>query len=109
MRNFKRSARLYGILILWCASTEVFLTAGPAHQSVDAFEKAMEQNDQSIAPSMLYAYAALMENVPFANGAPNLTVDIPAMVQMAEERRVPIGGKDFKTGQAMVMSVPAAA
>src|SRR5438445_10833710 len=109
MRNFKKSAGLDRIVIVWCASTEVFLTAGPAHQSVDAFEKAMEQNDQSIAPSMLYAYAALMENVPFANGAPNLTVDIPAMVQMAEERRVPIGGKDFKTGQTMMKSVLAPA
>src|SRR5260370_33482820 len=69
----------------------------------------MEQNDQSIAPSMLYAYAALMENVPFANGAPNLTVDIPAVVQMAEERRVPIGGKAFKTGHTMMKSVLAPA
>src|SRR3989475_11337185 len=79
IRNFKKSAGLDRIVIVWCASTEVFLTPGPAHQSIDAFEKAMEQNDQSIAPSMLYAYAALMENVPFANGAPNLTVGNPAM------------------------------
>src|SRR5437870_4054674 len=105
IRNFKKSAGLDRIVIVWCASTEVFLTPGPAHQSVDAFEKAMEQNDQSIAPSMLYAYAALMENVPFANGAPNLTVDLPVMERLAEERHVPIGGKDFKTGQTMMKSV----
>jgi len=94
---------------VWCASTEVFLIPGPAHQTLAAFEKAMEQNDPSIAPSMLYGYAALMENVPFANGAPNLTVDIPALERLADERRVPIGGKDFKTGQTMMKTVLAPA
>src|SRR2546423_5984051 len=88
--------------MVWCASTEVFITPGPAHQSLAAFEQAMEQNDQAIAPSMLYAWAALMEGVPFANGAPNLTVDVPALEQLAEERHLPIGGKDFKTGQTMM-------
>src|SRR5204863_309462 len=81
------------LVMIWAASTEVFLTSGPAHQTMEAFERAMEQNDPAIAPSMLYAYAALMENVPFANGAPNLTVDIPVLVRLAEERRLPIGGK----------------
>src|SRR5438045_9210118 len=76
---------------------------------MEAFERAMEQNDPAIAPSMLYAYAALMENVPFANGAPNLTVDIPVLVRLAEERRLPIGGKDFKTGQTMMKTVLAPA
>src|SRR6266545_652037 len=109
MRNFKQSAGLDRLVVVWCASTEVFLTPGPAHQSLQTFEQAMEQNDQSIAPSMLYAYAALLENVPFANGAPNLTVDIPVLERMAEERRVPIGGKDFKTGQTMMKSVLAPA
>ena len=97
------------VVIVWCASTEVFLTAGPAHQSLAALEKAMEQNDVAIAPSMLYAYAALMEGVPFANGAPNLTVDVPALERLAEERKVPIGGKDFKTGQTMMKTVLAPA
>src|SRR5260370_5351151 len=69
----------------------------------------MEPTGQSIAPSMLYTYAAAMENVPFANGAPNLTVDLPVMERLAEERRVPIGGKDFKTGQMMMKSVLAPA
>jgi myo-inositol-1-phosphate synthase len=108
MRNFKQSAKLDRIVVVWCASTEVFLTPGPAHQSLAAFEKAMEQNDQSIAPSMLYAYAALMENVPFANGAPNLTVDLPVMEKLADEHHVPIGGKDFKTGQTMMERARAA-
>ena len=97
------------VVIVWCASTEVFITPGPVHQSLAAFEKAMEQNDPAIAPSMLYGYAALMENVPFANGAPNLTVDIPALERLAEERKLPIGGKDFKTGQTMMKSVLAPA
>src|SRR5437773_10305912 len=69
----------------------------------------MEQNDPAIAPSMLYAYAALMENVPFANGAHNLTVDVPALQHLAEERKLPIGGKDFKTGQTMMKTVLAPA
>jgi len=109
MRSFKKTAGLDRLVVVWCASTEVFMTPGPAHQSLAAFEKAMEQNDQSIAPSMIYAYAALMENIPFANGAPNLTVDLPVMEGLAEERRVPIGGKDFKTGQTMMKSVLAPA
>jgi myo-inositol-1-phosphate synthase len=95
--------------MVWAASTEIFLAPGPTHQTLATFEKAMDQNDHSIAPSMLYAYAALMENVPFANGAPNLTVDIPALERLAVERKVPIGGKDFKTGQTMMKTVLAPA
>ncbi len=109
MRNFKKSAGCDRLVLVWCASTEVFITPGPAHQTLAAFERAMEQNDPSIAPSMLYGWAALMENVPFANGAPNLTVDIPALTKLAEDRRVPIGGKDFKTGQTMMKTVLAPA
>ncbi|MGH7569881.1 MAG: inositol-3-phosphate synthase [Gemmatimonadales bacterium] len=109
VRAFKRASGAARLVMVWCASTEVFLTAGPAHQSLPAFEKAMEQNDPAIAPSMLYAYAALMEGVPFANGAPNLTVDIPVLERLAEERQLPIGGKDFKTGQTMMKTVLAPA
>jgi myo-inositol-1-phosphate synthase len=109
IRAFKQRAGCDRLVLVWCASTEVFLTPGPAHQTLAAFEQAMDQNDPAIAPSMLYAWAALMENVPFANGAPNLTVDIPAIVGLAEERRVPIGGKDFKTGQTMMKTVLAPA
>ena len=107
IRTFKKTVDR--VVIVWCASTEVFITPGPAHQSLAAFEKAMDQNDPAIAPSMLYGYAALMEGVPFANGAPNLTVDIPALERLAEERKVAIGGKDFKTGQTMMKSVLAPA
>ncbi len=109
MRQFKKSSGADRLVIVWCASTEVFITPGPAHQTLASLEKAMEQNDPSIAPSMLYAYAALMEGVPFANGAPNLTVDIPALERLAEEKKLPIGGKDFKTGQTMMKTVLAPA
>ncbi|MBI1966363.1 MAG: inositol-3-phosphate synthase [Gemmatimonadetes bacterium] len=109
IRRFKQTAGVDRVVIVWCASTEVFITPGPAHQTLTAFEKAMEQNDPAIAPSMLYAWAALMENVPFANGAPNLCVDIPALMKLAEDRQVAIGGKDFKTGQTMMKTVLAPA
>jgi myo-inositol-1-phosphate synthase len=109
IRDFRQRSGAQRLVMIWAASTEVFLTPGPAHQSLAAFEKAMAANDPAIAPSMLYAYAALMEGVPFANGAPNLTVDIPALERLAEERHVPIGGKDFKTGQTMMKTVLAPA
>ena len=109
IREFKKSSGVSRVVVVWAASTEVFITPGPAHQSLAAFERAMEQNDPAIAPSMLYAYAALMENVPFANGAPNLCVDVPALAALAHERKIPIGGKDFKTGQTMMKTVLAPA
>jgi myo-inositol-1-phosphate synthase len=105
IRAFKERAKCDRLVMLWCASTEVFISPGPAHRSLKAFEKAMDQNDPSIAPSMLYAWAALMEGVPFANGAPNLTVDTLAIQELAQLRQVPIAGKDFKTGQTMVKTV----
>ena len=109
IRQFKKRSGVERVVVIWAASTEIFLAPGPAHQTLAAFEKAMDQNDPAIAPSMLYAYAALMENVAFANGAPNLTVDIPALERLAVERKVPIGGKDFKTGQTMMKTVLAPA
>ncbi len=105
IRDFKAAHKCDRLVMVWCASTEVFIAPGPAHQTLAAFEKAMEANDQSVAPSMLYAYAAIMEGVPFANGAPNLSCDVPALEQLAREKGVPIGGKDFKTGQTMVKTV----
>ncbi|MBK8004787.1 MAG: inositol-3-phosphate synthase [Gemmatimonadetes bacterium] len=105
IRDFKAKHGCDRLVIVWCASTEIFITPGPAHQTLAAFEKAMETNDPSIAPSMLYAYAAIMEGVPFANGAPNLTCDIPAIEQLAKDKGVAIGGKDFKTGQTMLKTV----
>ena len=86
-------------------STEIFIEPGPAHMTLDAFEAAIDANDPTIAPSMLYAYAALLEGVPFANGAPNLTVDIPALREYATEHNMPISGKDFKTGQTLIKTV----
>jgi myo-inositol-1-phosphate synthase len=105
IRNFKEENGCSRLVMVWCASTEVFIVPGPAHASIDAFEKAMDENDPAIAPSMLYAWASLMENVPFANGAPNLSIDTPALLQLAMDRRVPVGGKDFKTGQTLMKTV----
>jgi myo-inositol-1-phosphate synthase len=105
IRDFKAKHGCDRLVIVWCASTEIFIAPGPAHQNLAAFEKAMETNDVSIAPSMLYAYAAIMEGVPFANGAPNLCCDIPAIEQLAKDKGVAIGGKDFKTGQTMIKTV----
>ncbi len=105
MRAFKKKNKCARLVVVWCASTEVFITPGPAHQSLAAFEKAMEANDPAIAPSMLYAWAALQEGIPFANGAPNLCVDTPALIELAQQKQVPICGKDFKTGQTMMKTV----
>jgi myo-inositol-1-phosphate synthase len=105
IRDFKAAHKLDRLVIVWCASTEIYLKSGPAHATLAAFEKAMECNDDTIAPSMVYAWAALMEGVPFCNGAPNLSVDIPALLELANERGVPISGKDFKTGQTWLKTV----
>ena len=105
IRDFRAANACDRLVMIWCASTEIFLEEGPAHSNLEEFEAAMEANDVSIAPSMLYAYAAIMEGVPFANGAPNLTADIPALVKLAGDRSVPICGKDFKTGQTLLKTV----
>jgi myo-inositol-1-phosphate synthase len=105
IRDFKAKHKLDRLVVVWCASTEIYLKSGPAHATIAAFEKAMENNDDQIAPSMLYAWAAIMEGVPFCNGAPNLSVDIPALVELANEKGVPISGKDFKTGQTWLKTV----
>jgi myo-inositol-1-phosphate synthase len=105
IRRFRAEQRCDRVVLVWCASTEIFLKPGPQHANLAAFEKAMDENDEAIAPSMIYAWAALQEGVPFANGAPNLTVDIPAMQQLAKQRGVPIAGKDFKTGQTMMKTI----
>ncbi len=105
IRGFLQRNELERCVMVWCASTETYLAPGPAHASLAAFEKALRDNDPSIAPSMVYAYASLMEGVPFANGAPNLTVDTAALQELAKKQRVPISGKDFKTGQTLVKTV----
>ena len=105
IRDFKANNGLDRVVIVWCASTEIFIRPGPKHETIEAFERAMDENDEEIAPSMLYAYAAIMEGVPFANGAPNLSVDLPALVKLANERGVPVSGKDFKTGQTWMKTI----
>jgi myo-inositol-1-phosphate synthase len=91
--------------MVWCGSTEIYVRPGPVHESLDAFEKGMEENHEDISPSQLYAYAAVMEGVPYANGAPNLSADFAALEEAAVERGVPIGGKDFKTGQTLMKTI----
>jgi myo-inositol-1-phosphate synthase len=105
IRRFKVDNGCDRLVMVWCGSTEIFLRPGAAHETIEAFEAAMEANDPSIAPSMLYAYAAIMENVPYANGAPNLSADFPALENLAIERGVPIAGKDFKTGQTLMKTI----
>src|SRR6266480_6327321 len=105
IREFKRSSGASRFVMIWCGSTEIFLQPCAAHQSLKAFESALESNDEKISPSMIYAYAALREGVPFANGAPNLTIDIPAMHELSRLTEAPICGKDFKTGQTLVKTI----
>jgi myo-inositol-1-phosphate synthase len=105
IRDFRARHLVDRVVMVWCASTEVFIRPGPTHATMDEFEAAMARNDDTIAPSMLYAYAAIMEGVPFCNGAPNLCVDLPCLIQLARERGVPISGKDFKTGQTWMKTV----
>ena len=105
IRRFKAENNCERMVMVWCGSTEIFLRPGPTHQTIEAFEQAMRDNDHSIAPSMIYAYAAIMEGVPYANGAPNLSADIPCLEALAIERKVPIGGKDFKTGQTLMKTI----
>lgn len=105
IRDFKAANGLDRVVMVNCASTEVYIERGPAHETIEAFEAAIDANDPAIGPSMLYAYAAIMEGVPYANGTPSLTADIPALDVLAKERGVPIGGKDFKTGQTLMKTV----
>lgn len=105
IEGFKKRSGVSRLVMIWCASTEVFSRPTEAHQSLKCFEAALEKNDQSIAPSQIYAYAALKNGIPFANGAPNLTVDTPALIELAMKNRVPISGKDFKTGQTLMKTI----
>jgi len=105
IRSFKESNGCDRLVMVWAASTEIFMSPQPVHATLESFEQAMENNDEAIAPSMLYAWAAIQEGVPFANGAPNLTCDIPALLSLASEKGVAIGGKDFKTGQTLMKTI----
>ena len=103
--DFKAKHGLSRMVMIWCASTEVFLQPTDVHATVASFEKGLRDNDPAIAPSMVYAYAAIKMGIPYANGAPNLSGDVPALVELARELKVPICGKDFKTGQTLMKTI----
>lgn len=105
IQNFKKENNCDRIVMIWCGSTEVFTPMESVHKSLAAFEQGLKDNHEAIAPSMMYAYAAIQESVPYINGAPNLTVDMPAIWELAEQKKMPICGKDFKTGQTMMKTV----
>ena len=105
IENFRDANDCNRVVIVWCGSTEKYIEESAVHLSIESFEEGLKNNDPAIAPSMIYAYAALKLGVPFANGAPNLTCDIPALIQLAKETGTPIGGKDFKTGQTLMKTI----
>ena len=105
IRKFKSQHSLDRLVLIWCGSTEIYLTETPAHASVTSFEKALETNDESIPSSMVYAYAAIREGIPYANAAPNLSADIPALLQLAQDTATPVAGKDLKTGQTLMKTM----
>ena len=105
IRDFKQTSGASRLITIWCGSTESYIEPTAAHQSLKSFEKALTTNDENVAPSMIYAYASLMEGVPFANGAPNLTVDLPVMHELSRKNEAPICGKDFKTGQTLIKTI----
>jgi len=107
IRNFKEKHRVDRLVLVWCGSTEVFLEPKPVHQTLDAFEKGLEASDQEIASSMIYAYAAIKEGIPYANAAPNLSADIPALTELAARTNAPLAGKDLKTGQTLIKTIMA--
>jgi myo-inositol-1-phosphate synthase len=105
IRDFRKTSGASRLITIWCGSTESYIEPTAAHQSLKSFEKALTTNDENVAPSMIYAYASLMEGVPFANGAPNLTVDLPVMRELSRKNEAPICGKDFKTGQTLIKTI----
>ena len=107
IENFQGLHGATRMVMLWCGSTEIFMEASDAHKSLRQFEDGLKNNDPAITPSMIYAYASLTSGVPFGNGAPNLTVDIPALQELAADKSVPICGKDFKTGQTLIKTIMA--
>ena len=107
IRKFRQTTGVARTVMVWCGSTEVYHKPAEVHQSLASFERGLEKNDPGIAPSQIYAYASLKSGVPFANGAPNLTTDVPALLEMARDRQIPICGKDFKTGQTFMKTMVA--
>ncbi|HBL16415.1 MAG: inositol-3-phosphate synthase [Elusimicrobia bacterium GWA2_69_24] len=109
IERFKKESGADRLVMIWCGSTETSMETAAAHESIEALEKAMKDDSRDIPPSMVYAYAAIKSGIPYANGAPNLSADIPALVDLADEAGTPISGKDFKTGQTMMKTVLAPA
>jgi len=105
IHRFKEEKQVESLVMIWCGSTEIFIEPSEVHQSLANLEEGLENNDENIPSSMVYAYAALKLGIPFANGAPNLTVDIPAFAELAQQNQVPLCGKDFKTGQTMMKTI----
>jgi myo-inositol-1-phosphate synthase len=105
IRNFKKTNGCSRLVMVWCGSTEIFMKEAPAHATIESFEAALEANDDAIPSSMVYAYAALREGIPYANAAPNLTTDIPAMLELAARTGSPLCGKDLKTGQTLIKTI----
>ncbi|SDM62082.1 myo-inositol-1-phosphate synthase [Daejeonella rubra] len=105
IKNFKATNNCDRVVLVWCGSTEIYMEPSEIHETLAAFEQALIDDDARIAPSMIYAYASLKLGIPFANGAPNLTVDIPALLELAKETNTPIAGKDFKTGQTLMKTI----
>jgi myo-inositol-1-phosphate synthase len=105
--DFRTANRLDRAVAVWCGSTEVYSSPGDTHRTIESFERGLEKSSPEISPSMIYAYAALSCGVPYANGAPNLSVDIPALTELAAEKGLPVAGKDFKTGQTMMKTIVA--
>ena len=105
IRDFKATHNLERVVVIWCGSTEAFTQSTDVTDSLEAFEKGLDANDERIPPSMVYTYAALMEECPYANGAPNLSADVPAMLELAAKMKVPVAGKDYKTGQTLMKTI----
>jgi len=105
IETFRKETGVSRCVMIWCGSTEAYMASQDVHRSLGSFEEGLMKNDPHIPPSMLYAYAALTSGIPYINGAPNLTVDIPAMVELSEKQGVAIAGKDFKTGQTLMKTI----
>jgi myo-inositol-1-phosphate synthase len=107
IRKFKADHQLDRLVMVWCGSTEIYLTEAPSHQTIEAFERGLEENDPAIPSSMVYAYAAIREGIPYANAAPNLSADIPALVARAASTKSPLAGKGLNTGQTRIKTIVA--
>jgi myo-inositol-1-phosphate synthase len=105
IRDFKQRNNCSRLVMIWCGSTEIYMQEAAVHQTIASLEKGLEQNDRAIPPSMIYAYAAIKEGIPYANGAPNLSADIPALIDLAAQTKTPVAGKDLKTGQTLMKTI----